>query len=422
MITRSPWTALAAFLVLTVASSIGTAQNRQFILDDGFTFFDAEPIEEYSQAARGRVSIGWHLRSNLRMFGTVPNRSGFFIDLAKGGKQLARIRCEGAKYRKAEDPAPPDRRQLGDDYLITNIRGCEDKTKIIKETGRMDVTISFFNGQTDEEKVLRKYKIDVHEAKRVRGLATAPVQDVSHFYIQRHAETPVAILYVRPIVGSSVSPNYHRIAGEGDMHSEVDIYFNISPQRQVDRIASAVLRCSVNGSPITFPGSGDHADQARFRQMRTETAIYTDRLAPKYKTANPYMDEVSFSHYQVRLPLLRKADPANNRAGLLDRRGNWECSLRINGEVLRTFRWTVDGNGIKPHPEQASGNVNLAHNAFLIISEVAAGGSSHDHRLVPLPNDGLFYGIPWSSAEGRSAAGKVPKKGEPFHIPSTRAN
>lgn len=403
---------------MPTSSSSSKSSNRQMVIDDGFTFFDAEPLQEYSAAARRQVGIGWHLRSNLRMFGTVPNRSGFNVVVSKAGKDLTKIRCEGTPYRKAEDQAPADQRNPGDDYVITTQHDCADKTKLIKETGKLEVKVYFFNGSTDEEKLLRTYKIDVREATRVRGLATAPVPDVPHYYIQRHAEVPAAILYIRPIIGSRLSPTYYRIAGDSDYHSEVDIYFNISTIKQVDRLRQAVTRCSVNGTPINFPGTGDNSDGARLRQLLDETAIYTDRLAPEYKRANEYMDEVSFSLYQAKLPLLLRNDPSNNRIGMLDRKGKWECSLRINGEVLRTFSWTVGDGGVMPHPEQSSGNVNLNYNGFLIDTTIPAGGSAFDHRLLPLPNDGLFYGIPWSSAEGKAAAARVPTKGKPYHTPS----
>lgn len=397
------------------------ASNRQLVIDDGFTFFDAEPVEEYSAPLARMAGIGWHLRSNLRMMGTVPNRSGFNLVVSKAGKELAKIRCEGVNYRKAEDPVPQNRALPQDDYLMTSPRGCENKAKIIKETGKMDVAVYYFDGSSDQEKLLRTYKIDVHEATRVRGLATKPVVDVPHYYIQRHAETPAAILLVRPMSNSYSSPNYYRIAGDGDFHSEVEIYFNISPKRQVDRLKDANLRCSVNGSPLNFPGSGDHADQVRLKQLRVETAIYTDRLAPEYKRANEYMDEVSFALYQARLPLLRRGDQANFRLGMLDKPGNWECSIRSNGEVIRTFRWKVDGGGVTPHPEQSSGNINLYYGGTLIEAEVQNGGHEYDHRLLPLPNDGLFYGISWKTAEGKAAAAKVPTKGRAFHVPSNKA-
>lgn len=390
--------------------------NRQLIIDDGFTFFDAEPLQEYSASARRQIGIGWYLRSHLRMFGTVPNRSGFNLVLSKNGKELTKIRCEGEANRKAENPVPEKRNVPEDDYLLTNQRGCEDKTKILNETGKLEVKVFYFDGYTDSEKLLRTYKINVLEATRVRGLAPAPVPDVPHYYIQRHAETAASILYLRP----KGYTNYYQIRGDGDFVGEVEIYFNISPKKQVERIPHGNLRCSVNGTPLRLPGQGNYADQINVQSMRNETAIYTDRIAPQYKQANEYMDEVSFSQYRLRLPLFLKNDPANNRLGLRDQKGNWECDFRINGETIRTFRWTIgnDGNPT-PHAEQ-SGNINLGYNAFLIETAIPNGGSSYDHRLLPLPNDGFFYGIPWQSAEGKTMAGKIPTKGNPFHIPSNR--
>jgi len=48
-----------------------------------------------------------------------------------------------------------------------------------------------------------------------------------------------------------------------------------------------------------------------------------------------------------------------------------------------------------------------------------AGGSPLDKRLLPLPANGLFYGQPWRSPEGKAMASRVPKKGDPAPVPST---
>ena len=101
--------------------------------------------------------------------------------------------------------------------------------------------------------------------------------------------------------------------------------------------------------------------------------------------------------------------------------GNWECSLMNNGEIWRTWRWKVGRDG-KPemHAEQ-KGNINLYYNSYLIDTEIPAAGTILDKRLVPISAaEGFFYGQKWTSAEGKSMAGKVPTKGNPFPIPSNK--
>jgi hypothetical protein len=122
----------------------------------------------------------------------------------------------------------------------------------------------------------------------------------------------------------------------------------------------------------------------------------------------------------VRFPLTWGRARDTNRLALEDYPGSWECSLVNNGEVWRTWRWKVGADGkVEMHPEQKAG-VGLGYNTYLIDMEIPAGGSPMDKRLVPGESvaKGLFYGIPWTSAEGKATAAKVPKKGEPFSLPS----
>jgi hypothetical protein len=88
-----------------------------------------------------------------------------------------------------------------------------------------------------------------------------------------------------------------------------------------------------------------------------------------------------------------------------------------NGEVWRTWRWKVGADGMPElHPEQRS-NVNLYFNSFIVEMEIPAGGSPLDKRLVPESTaNGFFYGQPWTTAEGKAMAAKLPKKGNPYPV------
>ena len=150
--------------------------------------------------------------------------------------------------------------------------------------------------------------------------------------------------------------------------------------------------------------------------------IHTDRLAAQYKRGTEYRDEIGFRMVQLKAPLTWGRVRETNRLALEDYPGNWECSLMNNGEVWRTWRWKIGSNGMPDlHPEQR-GNVNLYFNSFIVDMEVPAGGSPLDKRLVPeATSAGLFYGLPWKSAEGKAMAARLPKKGVPYPVLSTMA-
>ena len=70
-------------------------KNRQMVMDDGYTFFDATPVTEYSEKNRGDIAKGWTMTAYLRAFGTYPNNSGFNVVVSKNGKALSKMYCEG---------------------------------------------------------------------------------------------------------------------------------------------------------------------------------------------------------------------------------------------------------------------------------------------------------------------------------------
>ena len=106
---------------------------------------------------------------------------------------------------------------------------------------------------------------------------------------------------------------------------------------------------------------------------------------------------------------------------ILDYPGKWECSVVAKGETYRIFRWEVANGKIVKHPEQQNGNINLYYDAAMIDVEIPTGGSPIDFRLMPMPEMGLFYGIPWTTAEGKAQAARVPKLGNQYPVPSTKA-
>ena len=153
-----------AATILIVLGTFGLAfgDDSNLRMDDGFTFFEAEPAKEYSAAAKGNVDIGWTLKYYLRVMGTLPDRSAFRVNVLKAGKKVASVRCSGYVRRKKSN------REAGDDFMWANL-GCLRKNQVIKSTGNFDIQVNVVNGDTDEETLVRSYKVKVRKASRVRG-------------------------------------------------------------------------------------------------------------------------------------------------------------------------------------------------------------------------------------------------------------
>lgn len=241
-----------------------------------------------------------------------------------------------------------------------------------------------------------------------------------HYYIPRHGEAPVSFMFLRPSGYISYFDFGSRPERSGANH--VELFFNLSPSEIGQNLPHCYMRCSVNGKRLSMPGPMPYADQAISRAFRSFQVIYTDRLAAQYKRGTEYREDIAFRAVRVHAPLTWGKVRDTNRLALEDYPGNWECSLMNNGEVWRTWRWTIGSNGLPAlHPEQ-KGNVNLSFNSFIVDMEIPASGSPLDKRLVPeAASLGFFYGQPWTSAEGKAMAGRLPKKGNPYPVPSTLA-
>ena len=127
------------------------------------------------------------------------------------------------------------------------------------------------------------------------------------------------------------------------------------------------------------------------------------------------MRRLGFHQYWMNLPIEWKANGTNGNPNMEKLAGDWVVELRSGMETVRTFKFTVDAKGYPvEHPEQKNGNINLAWGSYLIEMEIPQGGSSIDYSLKPAPNEGLFYGIPWSTPEGKKIGNSLTTKGEAF--------
>lgn len=396
-------------MLLCLCTLSAYSMARQGVLDDGFTWFEAVNGEALGPN-NIPVSTGWYLKINLRVFGEYPNRSAFKVVVSRAGKPIATTRCETGRYSNTNGA-------LDESYM--NTVDCWRKDTATKEIGLFDVQVFTVNGNTDEEKLVRTYKIDVKTVNRVRSgqeAGLAPPQ----YYINRHNEAPVSWVQLRPREYTHYLARDSRPERSGA--NQVEFFYSLSPSEVGKNLPHGYMRCSVNGKRLEMPGPSPFSDQAISRREIFYTVTHQDRIAPKYQRGTEYQDEIGFHIVRLVAPLTWGKGPNRweNRLSLDDLPGSWECSLMNNGDVWRTWKFTVANGRPAMHPEQ-NGNINLAYNSYLVDMVIPAAGSALDKRLGG-PSSGLFYGQPWTSAEGKAMAARVPKLGNLFPVPSNSPN
>ncbi|MCU1263937.1 MAG: hypothetical protein JWM21_255 [Acidobacteria bacterium] len=385
----------------------GAATSGDNRVDDGFTWFEAVSTEALGQN-NIPYSTGWVLKSHVRVFGEYPNRSAIKLVVAKAGRAVATTRCEVDIYHRGAN-------DIDESYMWTN--ECWRKDTATKEVGNFEVRVLTVNGDTDEEKLVRTYKIEVRTVHRVPA-GQQPGEAPPQYFIPRHGEAPVSFLFLRPTGYTSYFEFGSRPERSGA--NLVELYFSLSPSTIGYDLPQGYMRCSVDGKRLSMPGPMPYADQALSHVARSFQVIHTDRDAPQFKRGTEYRDEIGFRMVRLQAPLTWGRVRDTNRLALEDYPGNWECSLMNNGEVWRTWRWRVGSNGMPDIHAEQKGNVNMYFNSFIVDMEIPPGGSPLDKRLAPVSaTEGFFYGQRWTSAEGKAMAGKVPKKGNPYPVSST---
>lgn len=390
------------FLCLNIFS-----QTRQDVVDDGFTWFESFAVSENTGVNNAPVAMGWTLKYWVRVIGNYPNNSQLNFVVSKSGKQVFSTRCDTANYRN-------DGSAMDESFIRT--AECWQGKSATKETGEFEVKVFTINGDTKQEKLVRTYKIDVRAVGRVPS-GQQPGTEPPRYIINRHNEAPVAFIFLRP---TGYIP-YFDVADRPDRSGEnlIELHFSLSPSEEGIVPPHAEMICSVNGKSVPMPGPLPYATQAVSKYERFYQEIYQDRLAPKYKAGMPFEEKIRFQMMKMSVPVTWRKT-RENRPALEDFKGNWECKVGKDGAVWRTFRWKVGADGMPELHAEQRGNVSLGYNTFLVDMDIPASGSILDGRLNGASSS-FFYGQPWTTAEGKAMAGKVPKKGNPFPIPSNQA-
>lgn len=395
----------AYFVILFTGMVLSAQSSRQDIVDDAFTWFEAPVAVTLTGPNQSPVSQGWMLRSYVRVIGEYPVGSRIKLVVQKAGRTTGTTLCNTVQYHRSAN-------DIDESFMWTV--DCWQKDSATKETGIFDVQVFAVNGSSGGEKLVRTYKVDVHSINRVpsgQQPGTAPPE----YMIDRHNEAAVSFMFLRP---ANYIPYFdYAQRPERSGHNQVELHFSVSPPDMMNALAATTFGCAVDGKQLTLPGPGEYATEANMKYVQNAFVVYQDRSAPKFKAGLPYEEKLWFQMVRLLVPLSWGGDRRSGRLLIEDYPGNWQCTISKNGQVWRTWRWSIGRNG-RPavHPEQLK-NVNLGYNSFLVEMEIPPGGAPMDGRLAG-PSTSLFYGQPWTTTEGKAMAGRLPKKGTAWPVAS----
>jgi hypothetical protein len=352
-------------------------------VDEAFTWFT---LEDAPHEGQHPSNDGWRLSANFRVFGAIAQDSALKMTVKQGRRVLGSARCSVSNT--PEGPGMWASRCGGAE------RDWGASAPRETATGEYDVELRYVNGQTDQETLLRTFRVRVAMVTRVTEGNFRPM--ANRYYVD--ADHRLLDSAVRMVAAGGAGYFYDRESRINSDKNMVEWISVISPRDLGASFTSSTtsLRCSVDGAALII-GS----DQAVGVTGARSWAVAT-RAAGQERAEEPYdWRQVSF-----RLPLTW--GPPDRRApghAVLDEHnGQWSCELRQSGQTLRVIRFTVANGRIAAHPEESAG-LSLAADAHFAESYLtnAAVAMERPYQLAAFRAGG-FYGRAWASAEARRFA------------------
>ncbi len=398
------------------------------ILDDAYTWFSAKSVEE---PVDGKMTDrGWSLQYGIRFLGDVPAFSAVRTVVSKDGRKLA-------EHRKSYTQGHANTFASDGRWMV--FKKTEPADDLIIGDGEFDVDLYFINGSTDEETRIREYTLDVRKVHRQHHLRFI---NPPHYFVNHHGNVKDAIISQRAAGdGNYMTSRDGFLGGSGggasvtrgdntgfwEDRNWVTILINVTRdddrslsklnQGSGSRLAGTVGRmiAKVDGETIDLTHPELRQQDAVFATLKySESVMHTDRYAEEYHSGTEYREPLGFAKYMLNLSLTW--GPEDKRVpsfvALDDHPGDWELKWVVNGEVLRTFYFTVGKDGlIEPHEDEDDADLSLPPRTHLVEMKIPDGGSSLDSRLTDeFVDDYAFYGL----GLPRSLRSGIPDKGNPF--------
>jgi len=388
-----------------VALGVST-QSAQAQITEGGYYNDLQAYFVAQGTSSGREDTGWVLHVTGEYDSDhIPSHSQFQYVLKKGNHELQRLICDDTRVHQRAGGYEIPEGQLGD----MSIDNCSAGDHRLTEVGDMTIEVYVVNGMDDTRTLVRTHAIQV---RRFTQVAAA-----SGYYIAMNGELTSSVIHEcsRDLCVSGVRPNSEPSLG---------IIFWTAPvaSNGVDTEQSAhsamtannsdiQLRCSVDGTRIDI-GGDPSIGYFQHHGVGVRHSSGEGRQGERF--------DYTFQQLTASLPISLNTEGGmpSGWVHLSEHDGAWECSLRLQANNFRTFRFQAAGGHVVPtHPEEVAGAVHFRPYAHALDMSIAAD-SNVDTRVSNVDAArGPFFGVGWQTDAGRAMGAALPTIGE-AHLPS----
>ncbi len=322
----------------------------------------------YNPGGGSETDSGYQFVASLYVFGSgLTSQDAIRIDWIQGGHVLSSHRC----VLSVSD----------DDDTSGSISECRSDGDLIHAVGNVQADIVFLDGQTDAATPLRSLTFAVGRYYEWLGM-----DDAGH---PRHIER-------NQIMGDDLLASayvYQRPRVDDRTSGTLDLFFWAALRNEtLLPTGDTVFRCGVDGgtmTPIEIQGVRDTID------MNVDDRQFTS-AAPDGPT--------HYSWRRIQLLTRLRWGTSNGQDTETwpvtgDRPGAWVCQVRISGQTVREFHFTVGADGaIAPHAEESGANPLSVYPGTHMIDVRFPDPEGFDFSFHPdLVRRTGFYGRPWTS-------------------------
>jgi hypothetical protein len=294
---------------------------------------------------------GYKFRVHARVFGVGDNADAVRIDYTQGGKTVAQQRCKLARE--------------GTDQGVMR---CDYEGKLLTTTGNIVANLIYVDDQDGKEYLLRTLK-----------------GKVATYYWQKKKSYQ---LVPDDLLGSAIA--WHRTTADELHRGEHELKFYFWAARGFGG-TEAKLRCSVDGKR--------QPDVEVFLSAGSENIEMEDDSTGKdvrYKWS-PMTLEIRHLYFGTKeeAEAARHHPFADGERALADLPGAWDCDLRLDGAVIRQFKFAVSDKGRILSQWQPTQGMLMPSEAYLHIT---LPKTPWDDRVRPdAIRAGFAYGMAWPS-------------------------